>query len=138
MSWLKNILFTVSASALVLSCEEAPRHTDTLSKGNIDISVDETFKPVIEEQLKIFDSSYPEAKITVHYKPEAECFKDYFDNKARIILVTRDLTKDEKELCSQKKIWPTAEALASDGIAVIVNNESADTLMDINSLTGIL
>jgi phosphate transport system substrate-binding protein len=123
---------------MIVSCEDKPKYPDNLSKGVIDISADESFQPIIEEQLKIFDSSYPEAKITIHYKPEAECFKDYFDHKARIILVTRDLSKGEKELCEQKKIFPSSEALAGDGIAVIVNNGSADSLMDMNVMKGIL
>src|SRR5436309_14989840 len=105
---LKHLLLCLSASILMVSCDERPQHPDTLSKGVIEISADETYQPIIEEQLRVFDSSYPEAKITVHYKPEAECFKDYFDNKTRLILVTRELTKDEKELCSQKKIWPSS------------------------------
>jgi len=139
MRWLNNIFFTMSISVIALSCDnDTPKHADTLSKGVIDISVDESYQPIIEEELKVFDSSYPEAKITIHYKPEAECFKDYFDNKARIILVTRDLTKAEKELCDQKKIWPSSMRLARDGIAVIVNNDSKDSVLDRDALKGIL
>jgi len=138
MQWLKNIFFLMFMSTIIFSCDEAPKHADTLSKGVIDISVDESYQPITEEQLKVFDSIYPDAKITIHYKPEAECFKDYFDNKARIILVTRQLTKAEKDLCDQKKIWPSSMAIARDGIAVIVNNESTDSLLDMDALRGIL
>jgi len=138
MRLLRCLFLYLSVSMMIVSCEDKPKYPDNLSKGVIDISADESFQPIIEEQLKIFDSSYPEAKITIHYKPEAECFKDYFDHKARIILVTRDLSKGEKELCEQKKIFPSSEALAGDGIAVIVNNGSADSLMDMNVMKGIL
>lgn len=138
MRLLNNILFVLSVSISVISCDETPKPADTLGKGAIDISADETYQPVIEEQRKVFDSSYPDAHITIHYKPEAECFKDYFLDKARIILVTRSLSQAEKDICTQKKIFPTSEALAGDGIAVIVNNESKDTLLDMDALTGIL
>ncbi len=138
MRWLKDIVLCLCASAVLLSCDDAPKHPDTLAKGVIDISADESYQPIIEEQLKVFDSSFPEAKITVHYKPEAECFKDYFDHKARIILVTRELTKAEKDRCDQEKIFPSSEALAGDGIAVIVNNQSVDSMLDIDELNGIL
>jgi len=138
MHLLRNILYLMTASIVMVSCDDTPKHPDTLGKGVIDISVDETYQPVIDEQLKVFDSSYPEAKVNIHYKPEAECFKDYFDNKARIILVTRQLTKAEKDLCEQKKIFPTSLALARDAVAVIVNNASEDTLLDLNALKGIL
>src|SRR6202012_910765 len=126
MRWLKHSIFFVAASMSLLSCDDTPKHADTLSAGTIDITADESFQPVIEEQKKVFDSSYPDAKITIHYKPEAECFKDYFEHKARIILVTRDLTKAEKDQCDQLKIFPTSEVLAADGIAVVVNNKSED------------
>ena len=138
MSWLKKIMLCGLVSATITSCDDTPKHPDTIARGVIDISADESFKPIIEEQLQVFDSSFPEAKITVHYKPEAECFNDYFNKKARIILVTRQLTKAEKEICEQQKIFPTSEALAGDGIAVVVNNNSADTALDMQSLNGIL
>src|ERR1043165_9006233 len=101
MRWQDNVFLVVFISIFALACDDTPKHPDTLSKGVIDISVDETYKPVIEEQKKVFDSSYPEAKITIHYKPESECFKDYFDKKARIILVTRQLSPAEKEAAQQ-------------------------------------
>ncbi len=138
MHWHYNIIFAISLSAIISSCDDKPKYPDNLGKGVIDISVDETYQPIIEEQLKVFDSSYPEAKITIHYKPEAECFKDYFANKARIILVTRGLSKAEKEECEQKQIYATSLILARDGVAVIVNNEAQDTILDMNALKGIL
>ncbi len=138
MQLFRSIFYLLAACIVMVSCNDTPKHADTLSKGVIDISVDETFKPIIDEELRVFDSSYPDAKITIHYKPEAECFKDYFDNKARIILVTRQLSKAEKEVCEQKKIWPSSMALARDGIAVVVNNESQDTILDMDALKGIL
>ena len=123
----------------LFSCDDRPAHPDSLGKGEIDISVDETFRPVMEEQSKVFDSSFPDARVHIHYKSEAACFKDYFDKKARLILVTRDLSKEEKEACKQRQIYPTALALARDAVAVILNNAATgDTLMDMAVLKGIL
>ncbi len=138
MRRLNNVFVIIFISMFLFSCDEKPEYPDTVGKGSIDISVDETYRPIIEEQLKVFDSSYPEANITAHYKPESECFKDYFDKKARMILVTRALTENEKKLCEEKKIFPASVALARDAVAVIMNKESADTILDINALKGIL
>jgi phosphate transport system substrate-binding protein len=139
MSRISLLFVGIILSVFITSCgDDTPQHADTLGKGAIDISVDESFQPVMEDQLKVFDSIYPDAKITVHYKPEAECFKDYFAHTAHLIIVTRDLTKQEKDQCDQEKIFPSSEALASDGIAVIVNNASQDTILDMDALTGIL
>jgi phosphate transport system substrate-binding protein len=137
MQLLKYSLFLL-LPVFAASCDDAKKPTDTPGKGVIEISADETYKPIIEEQKKVFDSSYPEAKITIHYKPESECFKDYFSKKSRIILVTRQLSAAEKDAAMQNKLYPTSLALARDAVAVIVNNASADSMLDLPALKGIL
>ena len=135
---IKGKILIMCLSVVLFSCDDRPAPPDTLGKGEIDISVDETFRPVIEQQKTVFDSSFPEAKVHIHYKPEAECFEDYFNKKARLILVTRQLTQAEKDVCKQDQIFPTSLALAREGIAVILNKESTDTLLDMAVLRGIL
>ena len=130
------ILFT---SVTFIACQnDANIPSDTISAGKIDISVDETYQPIIEQQLKVFDSSYPDAHITVHYKPEAQCIKDLLENKARMVLVTRELDSNELKYCEQNAIAPTSLALARDAVAVIVNPSSTDTTLSIEQLKGIL
>ncbi len=138
MRGLAILFCIISFSLLGLSCDDKPAHSDTLSSGAIDVSADETYRSVIEAQQKVFDSSFPNAKVTIHYKPEGECFKDYFDNKARIILVTRGLTQAEKGLCEQKQIFPSEVSLVKDAIAAVVNNESTDTTLSVDQLKAIL
>ncbi len=138
MRGLAVIFLVFSCSLLGLSCDDKGPERDTVTSGAIDVSADETYKSVIEAQSKVFDSSFPNAKVTIHYKSESECFKDYFDNKARLILVTRDLTQAEKELAEQKQFFPSSVALAKDAVSVVVNNESPDSLMSVEQLVGIL
>ncbi|MBA3827917.1 MAG: substrate-binding domain-containing protein [Taibaiella sp.] len=121
------------------SCTDDTHHpADTLSTGTIEIAADETYKPVIEQQLKVFDSSLPDAHVHIRYEAEADCFRDFFDGKVHLLLVTRQLTAAEKQLCEQKQIAPSSESLAKDAIAVIVNNASPDSLLGMNELKGIL
>lgn len=133
-----RFLFICLSVFFFASCDDRPAHPDSLGKGEIDISVDETYRPVMEQISTIFDSSFPDAKVHVHYKPEAECFKDYFEKKARLILVTRDLNQQEKDACKSRQIFPFSLAVARDAVAVILNNESPDSLLDMNMLKGIL
>ena len=93
---------------------------------------------MIEEQLKVFDSSYPEAHITINYKPEADCFRDFLDQKTHLILVTRTLDSTELKYCTQKYIVPEQLPLARDAVAVIVNKSSGDSLLGLAELRGIL
>lgn len=140
MQWFKNISLGLITALFFSACNEdaVKKPTDTPGSGTIDISADETYKPIIEEQVKVFDSSFPEAHLNVHYKPEAECIKDFLSDKARLILVTRELSADEKKVLEQKKIVPTSLAVAKDAVAVIVNNSSGDSVLSVSQLKGIL
>jgi phosphate transport system substrate-binding protein len=132
-------IFIVSACLGFAACgEDANAPKDTPNSGTIDIAVDETYKPVIEEQLHVFDSSNPNAHINVHYKSEAECFKDYLAGKVRLILVTRELSEEEKKYCESKQIVPQSLDIARDAVAVIVNPQDKDTAFGLEQLRGIL
>ncbi|MEO6833193.1 MAG: substrate-binding domain-containing protein [Chitinophagaceae bacterium] len=127
------------AGLFLASCRNDPNApTDTLNTGHITISVDETYKPVIEQEKMVFDSSNPDAHVTIQYKSEAECFKDYFAGKVRLILVTRELSEEERKFCLSKKIYPESLELARDAVAVIVNKKSVDSMFSLAELSGIL
>lgn len=113
--------------------------TDTDTKGAIKISVDESFKPVIDEQVKVFENANPEAKITVEYKPEADCFKDLDSTSTRMIIVTREPDSLEKEYYLDKlKYNLTYGLLARDAIAVVVNRNNPDSLFTRDELRQLL
>ena len=141
MRWFKFFTCTLLLSFLFVACTNTSKNetpTDTLSSGEINISVDETYKPVVEEEIKVFTSAYPEAKINVSYKAESEVIKDYLEGKASLILVARPLTKEEEAYCEQKKVVSSKLELAKDAIAVIINAASKDTNLSITQLQGIV
>ena len=70
---------------------------DTEDSGTIHISVDESFKPVIDSQIQVFEALHPKAKIIAEYKPEAQCFRDLIKESTRMIIVTRGLTDEEEK-----------------------------------------
>jgi phosphate transport system substrate-binding protein len=121
-------LFTVIAFlALMTACNSSqkPTNIDTTSEGTIHISVEQSFKPFIDEQLKVFASSYPKANIIVQYKSEIECIKDLVEDSTRMVLVTRGLNKKEQEgFKTQLGFNPTFGVLAYNAVAVIVNQHS--------------
>jgi phosphate transport system substrate-binding protein len=148
MIYLSNHIKTSKLAAFMLSllwvfftsCHENKRtDVDTPSTGTIHISVDETFKPVIDSEIQVFEALYPHAKIIADYKPEAECFKDLIKDSTRMIIVTRGLTpKEEKYYKDSLSYSPTWSRVAYDAIAVIVNKKFPDSLFDMNEIRGIL
>lgn len=109
---------------------------DSPSHGTIHISVDESFKPVIDEQIRMYEISYPGTKIIAHYKPEADCLRDLFnDTLNRTVIITRGLTeKEDKYFKDSLHYFPAWNTVATDAIAVVINKESSDSLFTLKRL----
>src|SRR6187402_900036 len=113
--------------------------TDTITTGSIHISVDESFKPIIDSQIKVFESSFPDAKIIAEYKAEADCIKDLTNDSVRMVIITRELTEDEEKLLKAKlSFTPRQSKMASDAIAVIVNKAAKDSLFDMSDIRSLV
>ncbi|MBW7889686.1 MAG: substrate-binding domain-containing protein [Chitinophagaceae bacterium] len=112
---------------------------DDLRSGTIHISVDESFKPIIDSQIRVFMSQYPEATIIPHYKAEAECLKDLLTDSIRMIIVTRGLSEEESvSLKDTLGFTPPYGQVATDAITVIVNNKSKDSLFTMGEIRSLM
>ncbi|MGI9138153.1 MAG: PstS family phosphate ABC transporter substrate-binding protein [Sediminibacterium sp.] len=110
---------------------------ETTSEGEINISIEESFKPFMEEQLQVFSSSYPKAKIHVSYKSEIECLKDFATDSTRMIIITRGLEKSEQEgFKNQLGFAPTFGILAYNAIAVLLHKSATDSLFTLQQLAN--
>jgi len=124
------IIITALFGALIPGCGssdtgEKSEPTDTRRSGSITISADESFRPVIDSHIKVFESSYPEARIHVQYKPESACLEDLLNDSIRMVIITRALSQEEKNLITDSLQVVTRQMLmAYDAIAVIVNPEA--------------
>ncbi len=123
---------------LFTSCsQDGKAPLDTPTTGEITISVDETFRPVIESEVSTFMSLYHYAKINVKYTSEAEAFSNLLNDSARLIIVTRNLLPDEKKHFDRIKIFPRVIKAGVDAIAFIVNEENTDTNITLSALREI-
>ena len=131
--------FTVAASMCACSGTSSKAPVETTTIGTIQISVDESFKPVIDSQIKVFESSWPTAHIIAHYKPEADCIKDMNDDSTRMIIITRPLSDNEEKLMKERVGYvPVYGKLAFDAITVIVNKASKDTVFDMSDIRSMV
>lgn len=110
---------------------------DTISEGTIHISVEKSFKPFMDEQLKVFASSYPNAVINVSYKSEIDCFKDFASDSTRMIFVTRGLNKQEEaSYKDQLGFTPTFGVLAYNAIAIVLHKSAKDSMFTLQQLSN--
>jgi phosphate transport system substrate-binding protein len=128
------------AGVLFTGCHSGPRiQQETPLSGTIHISVDESFKPVIDSQLKVFESSFPNAHVLVEYKAEASCLKDLYNDSVRMVIVTRGLSLAEERYFGDTAKTPAVSGiLAYDAVALIVNNHSQDTVMTMDDVRNLL
>ena len=128
---------------LLFSCtnyeQDKKKWPDTWDSGTIQISADESFKPVIDAQVEVYEANNPGTKIIVHYKPEADCLKDIANDSIRMIIATRGYTeREENYMIDSMKIVPRKRTVARDAIAVIVNPLSPDSLFTMQEIKDIL
>ncbi len=127
-------------AVLFTGCHSGPRiQQETPTSGTIHISVDESFKPVIDSELKVFESSFPDAHILVDYKPEASCLRDLGNDSTRLIIITRGLSLPEERFFRDSTKMPAISGLlAYDAVALVINNHSPDTVMDMDEVRALL
>lgn len=139
---LRGLVVLSCISLLATACNSnkkgpaSPQETTT--SGTIHISVDESFKPVIDSQIKVFESQHPDAHIIVNYKPEADCLRDLNVDSIRMVIVTRGLSETEITTLTNKfQFKPAYGIIAYDAIATIVNNKVKDTLFSMQDIRSI-
>lgn len=140
----KKILFLILVPILILgiviSCVKKDKNdpkSDTIIEGKTTILVDETLMPIVEDQVTIFETQY-DAKITLLPKSEKESVIDFTNEKSGIIVLSRELNKEEMAIFNQKKIKPRTTAFAIDAITFIKNTKSNDTLIDLKEVIDYL
>ncbi|MFL9481267.1 PstS family phosphate ABC transporter substrate-binding protein [Chitinophagaceae bacterium LWZ2-11] len=133
----------VFCTSIILSCNSTQTKQDSIydspSHGTIYISVDESFEPVIKEQIKVYESTYPNAHIIASYKPEVECFKDLQKDSTRLIITAKGLNENEIKFYTEAlQFKPQFDVLAYDAVAVIVNIANKDSTFTMQRLKDIL
>ena len=96
------------------------RNQETILKGKATLLVDETLKPIMEDQIEIFESRY-EAKIKLDAKSENEVIQALVKDTSSIAVLSRRLNADEMKVFASRKIIPKTTPIAIDAIAFIAN-----------------
>ena len=118
-----KILLIGLMALLMVSCgDHRPKSTST--RGIAKIMCDESFQSVLEQEIAVFEYQYPEASIMPEYINEHDALDSLFHNKVDLIIISHDLTPEQKK--SLKKIGRgyRTKMIAVDAIAVIVNKQN--------------
>ena len=124
------------------ACTETKKsgRTDTKSSGAITFASDESFSPVIDEEVQVFEASHPNAHLTAVYTNELDAINRLMNDSDSIWLVfaARDFKEKEREYLKNTKRLPISFPIAYDGLALIVNNSNPDSMISVKDVKRIL
>ncbi|PWA06409.1 PstS family phosphate ABC transporter substrate-binding protein [Flavobacterium psychrotolerans] len=135
-----TVTLFVFLSFLILSCNNSGNSkpkSETILEGSTTILVDETLKPIVEDQIQVFESLY-KAKISIDAKSEAEVIQSLVKDSSRIAILPRKLTIEEMKIFEAKNIVPKTTPFAKDAIALIANKNNNDTLIALKDIIGVM
>jgi phosphate transport system substrate-binding protein len=124
----------------LFSCQSKSKdgQTDTYTSGVIRITVDESFQPIIQEELDVFEAQFPNAGIVPNYTNEVDAINQLLKDSVRLSIVTRPLSLIEENSLKSRKFSPRCYKIAIDGIALIINNQNKDSLICVDEIKKIL
>jgi len=129
----------ILASILLGSCNSGGKQTidETPTRGNIKISVDESYQLIIDSQIYAFSSFYEYANITPTYKPEFDIINDFMNDSVKLIVTNKKLTDEQIQTLRDTLIIARTNLFAFDALALITHKENRDTLLTYNDVKNI-
>lgn len=112
--------------------------TDTYSSGAISFASDESFSPIIDEEVSLFQYTYKDAKLTPIYTNESDAITMLLNEKICLAVTARDFRPKELQSLKDKGFLPQSQKLCYDGLALIVNKANPDTCISVRDLARIL
>lgn len=138
---MNNIYKIILLAAIIIilnSCGNSDAPTDTPTTGFLSISVDETYKPLIESEIKTFESIYTYAKLSVKYKSELDAFNDLLNDSIKVIIVPRSLNNEELAQFEKWEIVPKITKIALDAVAIISSKDVNDSTISFSQLKALI
>lgn len=113
--------------------------TDTYASGEMIVMCDESFSPIINEEIKVFESTYTDAKVTPVYTNELDAMNALMKmDSIHLIITARNFTQKELDYFKSNTVYPRFFPLGYDGLAFIINKQNVDSCIHVNDIKRIL
>ncbi|PST84815.1 phosphate ABC transporter substrate-binding protein [Pedobacter yulinensis] len=135
------LLLLLGAAACRNTPEKSPEEkevAETRTSGTVKILVDETFLPIVNDQIEVFQSDYPDAVITPVPGYENRILPTFLNDSVRVVVLSRMLTPDEEKYYTRRRIKVGTSRFAIDGIALITHKGNKDSTISVNDVKEIL
>lgn len=103
---------------------------DTPVSGNINILVEESVFPIVEDVVNVFQYEYDRITIDLETKSELEILKLLQLDSLRVAVLPRALSSEELESFAFR-VKPKVTEFATDAIVFVVNKQFKDSIIDV-------
>ncbi len=138
---IKSIICLTLAATLLLGVAASCAKTEkgSYSRGSATIYCDEGFKNILDEEIEVFEYTYPEASIIPYYVSEVEAIDALLDGKTQAAITTRELTKEQvKMIRAKQKRIARSHCIAVDAVALVTNKDNPVATLSMEEIGAIL
>lgn len=137
---LKNVVIFSLVSLLFMtftSCEQTKR--GDYVDGASTVYCDEGFKNILDEEIEVFEYSYPTASIIPYYVSETEALNALLEDKTQGAITTKELTKEQIQYMKNKfKRIVRQKCIAVDAVALITHKNNPVQQLSIDEVGEII
>jgi len=135
------LFLCVATIILLQACRQSVKKVnsdDEFLRGKTQFVADESFSPILDEEMYIFKAIYKEARPQIIYRSENDALKLFLSDSIRVAILARSLKPDELELLRSRTLPPEINRFAYDAVTLIVNQASADTVTSVTEVKKML
>jgi phosphate transport system substrate-binding protein len=138
-SFLKMHYTLIIIMLILASCTGGSKSglNETPTRGNIKITADESFQPLIDTEVFTFTHLYTNAKVKPSYKSEYDVINDFMNDSVKVIVTSKKLSDYQIQYLRDTQVIARTTTYAYDALAIVTNKENKDTLIKYNTIKDI-
>ncbi len=115
-----------------------PKENQTIVGGKLQVLVDETLLPVMEEQVAVFEHLYKQADVALSAAQENQIVTKLVNNEVAVVVLTRQLNSEEMTFFEARQFQPRVYRFAQDALALVINKNSADSAVTVDDIIRVM
>ena len=139
-------IFIFVLAVLTGACNRSPKQdgqavdktSESIVGGELQVLVDETVLPIIEEEVAVFRHRYQRAEVELAAAQESQIAARLANHDAEVAVLTRMLNDEEMKFFEARQFTPRVHRIAQDALVLIVNKNSTDTAVTVEDIVRVM
>lgn len=120
------------------SCGGKKSNSNFLNEDDVKVSIDDTFKPIMENLVQTFGMAHVEATMKPVYVSEDSALRMLVNDSLRCCIATRKLNENEMTVIKGHNLGVHQSLIATDAIALVTNKQNTDSLISLDEVKAIV